>query len=203
MTLRGLAPSEQKSGTKDPLLHREEQDQRVLDRCLEGESEAFSEIIEAYKNSLYPMIYRWVGQKETAEEILQDVFLKAFRQLKKFRRESKFSTWLFQIALNRCRDFYRSQRVKKEEPLNPEMPILDTKPREDENVSAQEQFLCLRDALKSLPPIYREALSLRYLNEMTHEEIAQALGESLSNVKMRVTRGLIRLRKKFQKGRIL
>lgn len=203
MTLRGLAPSKQKSGTKDPLLHREEQDQRVLDRCLEGESEAFSEIIEAYKNSLYPMIYRWVGQKETAEEILQDIFLKAFRQLKKFRRESKFSTWLFQIALNRCRDFYRSQRVKREEPLNPEIPILDTKPREDENVSAHQEILRLREALKSLPPIYREALSLRYLNEMTHEEIAQTLGESLSNVKMRVTRGLIRLRKKFQKERSL
>lgn len=203
MTLRGLAPSKQKSGTEDHLLNREEQDQRVLDRCLEGEAEAFSEIIEAYKNSLYPMIYRWVGGKETAEEILQDVFLKAFRQLKKFRRESKFSTWLFQIALNRCRDFYRSQRVRKEEPLNPEMPILDTKPREDENVSAQEEILRLRQALKSLPPIYREALSLRYLNEMTHEEIAQALGEKLSNVKMRVTRGLIRLRKKLQEGRNL
>jgi RNA polymerase sigma-70 factor, ECF subfamily len=178
---------------------RDEQDHQILSRCLKGETEAFSQIIDAYKQSLFRLVYRWVGHPDTAEEILQDVFLKAFRQIKNFRGESKFSTWLFQIALNRCRDFYRSRKSKPEEPLAPERPLEDGGPREDEKLGALEEAGRLRRALASLPPIYREAVSLRYLSEMSNEEISQATGESLSNVKMRVARGLIKLRKNLEK----
>jgi len=178
---------------------REEQDLRILSRCLKGETEAFSQIIDAYKQPLFRLVYRWVGHPDTAEEILQDVFLKAFRQIKNFRGESKFSTWLFQIALNRCRDFYRSRRNKPEESLSLERPLEDGGPREDEKLGTQEEADRLRRALASLPPIYREAVSLRSLSEMSNEEISQATGESLSNVKMRVARGLIKLRKNLER----
>ena len=174
------------------------EDQKILGRCRNGDTEAFSGIIEAYKNPLYTLIFKWVGQKEGAEEILQEVFLKAFRQFKNFRGESKFSTWLFQIAINRCRDFYRSARVKREEALNPDLPLVDSKPKEDELLHTRREISRLRGALEDLPPIYREALALRYLNEMSIEEIAGALGEGLSNIKMRISRGLMKLREKLE-----
>jgi RNA polymerase sigma-70 factor (ECF subfamily) len=179
-------------------LQREEQDQKIIRRCLQGETEAFADIIETYKLRLYEMVYRWVGQKELSEEILQDVFLKAFRQLKNFRGESKFSTWIFQITLNRCRDFYRSKRGKKEPLSIEEISLQDTSPPSDQRAMTRQETHRLREALQMLPPIYREAISLRYLSEMSNEEIAQTLGESLSNVKMRVSRGLMKLRKKLE-----
>lgn len=177
---------------------RDEEDRKVLSRCRQGDTESFARIIEAYKTPLYHLIFKWVGHKEGSEELLQDVFLKAFRQLKNFRGESKFSTWLFQIAINRCRDYFRSPRTRREEELNPDLPLADPKPREDEMLNTQEEVSQLRRGLEALPPIYREALSLRYLSEMSHEEIAQRLGEKLSNVKMRVARGLMKLRKKLE-----
>jgi len=182
---------------------REEQDRQILSRCQQGDAEAFRGVIEAYKTPLYHFIFRWVGQQEGAEEILQDVFLKAFRQIKNFRGEAKFSTWLFQIAMNRCRDFYRSARTRKEEALDPEMPVVDSRPKEDELLQSRREIENLRSAVESLPSIYREALSMRYFAEMSIEEIAKNLGEGLSNIKMRISRGLIKLKAKLEKGALL
>ncbi|MFO1518732.1 MAG: RNA polymerase sigma factor [bacterium] len=182
--------------------NRDEEDRKILDLCREGETESFARLVEAYKTPIYGIIFRWVQEPQRAEEMTQEVFLKAFRQMKNFRGESKFSTWLFQIAVNLCRDFSRSKKVKKEESLPPEKPIEDPHPQADERVNRKEEIRLLQNALQTLAPIYREALHLRYLNEMSHEEIAQTLGESLSNVKMRVARGLIQLRKKLEENRI-
>jgi RNA polymerase sigma-70 factor (ECF subfamily) len=179
---------------------REEQDRQVLSRCREGDTEAFRDVIEAYKNPLYHLIFRWVGHQEGAEELLQDVFLKAFRQIKNFRGESKFSTWIFQIAMNRCRDFHRSARTRKEEALDPDMPLVDSRPKEDELLQSRHEITRVRSAVESLPAIYREALSMRYFAEMSIEEIAKSLGEGLSNVKMRISRGLVKLKSKLEKG---
>jgi len=176
---------------------REEADRAILKRCLQGDAESFGEIVEAYKYPIFERIYRWVGHKETAEEITQDVFMKAFRQAGNFRGESKFSTWLYQIALNRCRDFYRSAKNQREQALIPEASLESPGPPEDETASLAEDVVRLRKGLEKLPPIYREALSLRYLSEMSNEEIAKATGENLSNVKMRISRGLIKLRKQL------
>lgn len=178
---------------------REEADREVLKRCLRGETESFGEIVEAYKHSIFERVYRWVGHAETAEEITQDVFMKAFRQAGNFRGEAKFSTWLYQIALNRCRDFYRSGKSRKEQPLPPDTALESPAPLEDEKAGRAEDAARLRRALEKLPPIYREAVSLRYLDEMSNEEITKVTGESLSNVKMRVSRGLMKLREHLGK----
>ncbi len=180
---------------------RDEIDRELVRLCQEGETEAFGRLVQSYKVEIFCRIFRWVGQKELAEEIAQEVFLKAFRDLKNFRGEAKFSTWLFQIALNRCRDFWRSkQRLPPPGPALEEIQLEDLAPGADEEMERRRRVQELRQALSKLKPKYREALSLRYITGLSNSEIAELTQEGLSNVKMRVARGLSQLRKELEAG---
>jgi len=167
-----------------------------LNRVRSGEVEVFAHLVEAYKNPIYSQFFRWVGKSELAEEMTQDVFLKAYQKIHSFREDSKFSTWLFQIALNRARDFWRQQKKGISVPLDPNFL---TSKESDSDVETQNEdkreIVRLRSALEHLKPKYREALSLRFLSELSFQEIADQTGEGLSNIKMRVLRGLEALRK--------
>lgn len=182
---------------KSPSL---DPDLEALRRCRQGDRQAFAELVERHRNGVFRLIYRWVGQKELGEELAQDVFLKAFRDLSNFREESKFSTWIYQIALNRCRDHWRSQSRKPESALVhdaiPDQPSeLPSPETEVERIGDAGR---LRQALQELPGIYRDALSLRYFGESNYEEMSEISGEGVSNLKMRVARGLAQLRKKLE-----
>lgn len=179
-------------------------DSECLGRCRAGDPAAFAELVDRHKEAVYRWIYSWVGRKESAEELAQDVFLKAFRDLGNFRGDSKFSTWLHQIALNRCRDHWRS-RQRKPESLGADKVFakLESSQESAEQAAAGRQDAeALRSAMTELPDIYREAISLRFFGDLSYDEIATLLGESLSSVKMRVTRGLARLRRHW-KGEVL
>ncbi len=182
-----------------PLPQTDVQDLEIIRRCQKGEWGLFASLVDKYKRWVFSHLYRWVGQKETAEEMAQEVFLKAFQDLKNFRKQAKFSTWLFQITLNQTRDFWRSQKRKEEKRGELSAASLSNFSKEgsEDLMIVEETITQLRAVLQSIPPIYRETLSLRYLSELSLEEIAQVQGEGLSNVKMRVARGLDQLRKKF------
>ncbi|HKY64233.1 MAG TPA: RNA polymerase sigma factor [bacterium] len=175
-------------------------DLEALGRCRAGDSSAFAELVDRHKDAVYRWVYSWVGRKESAEELAQDVFLNAFRNLGNFRGDSKFSTWLHQIALNRCRDHWRSRQRKPESLVEEEYLARVESPRASSEVSAvaRQEAEALRSAMAELPDIYREALSLRFFGDLPYEEIAAMLGENLSNVKMRVMRGLAQLRRKWK-----
>ncbi len=182
-----------------PLPQTDVQDLEIIRRCQKGEWDLFASLVDKYKRWVFSHLYRWVGQKETAEEMAQEVFLKAFQDLKNFRQQAKFSTWLFQITLNQARDFWRLQkrREEKKEELSAASLSSFSKEGPEDLVFVEEAITHLRAMLQSIPSIYRETLSLRYLSELSLEEVAQVQGEGLSNVKMRVARGLTQLRKKF------
>jgi len=183
----------QKSPSQDPDLE-------ALRRCRQGEAQAFAEIVERHKNGVFRLIYRWVGQKERAEELAQDVFLKAYRDLANFREEAKFSTWIYQITLNRCRDYWRSQKRRPENSVAPEAMFAEAseEPSPETRAGTLAEAERLRRALDALPGIYRDALSLRYFGDLNYEEMAEICGEGLSNLKMRVARGLAQLRRKLE-----
>ena len=167
--------------------------------CQRGDKEPFAKLVDHYKNWIFGLIFRWVGQKEVAEEMAQEVFLKAFAQIKNFRGEAKFSSWLYQIGLNRCRDYWRSRefRQRQDKALEEiaEWPALS--PQAEDEIQLQQRQRILRRALESLPENYREALTLRYLHELSYEEMAELLGQGISNLKMRVSRGLDLLKNKL------
>ena len=175
-------------------------DLECLDRCRAGETAAFAVLVDRHKEAVFRWIYSWVGSRESAEELAQDVFLKAFRDLGNFRGDSKFSTWLHQIALSRCRDHWRSRQRKPESPVDvASMAKLESREVSAElRASTRQEGETLRCVMAELPDIYREALTLRFFGDLSYEEIAILLGESLSNVKMRVMRGLAQLRQKWK-----
>lgn len=175
-------------------------DQECLGRCRAGDRSAFAELVDRHKEVVYRWIYSWVGVAESAEELAQDVFLRAYKDLGSFRGDAKFSTWLHQIALNRCRDHWRSRRRKPESLVEEAYFATVESPRgsAESSAAAHEESEALRSALAELPDIYREALTLRFFGELPYEEIASLLGENLSSVKMRVMRGLAQLRRKWK-----
>ncbi len=175
-------------------------DQECLGRCRAGDSSAFAELVDRHKEAVYRWIYSWVGRKESAEEMAQDVFLRAYKDLGNFRGDSKFSTWLHQIAFNRCRDHWRSRQRKPESLGEEEFLAKVESPRSsaEATAAARQEAEALRSAMAELPDIYREALSLRFFGDLPYEEIAALLGENLSTAKMRVMRGLAQLRRKWK-----
>lgn len=175
------------------------EDSELINQCQGGKTDSFEPLVDRHKQKIFQNIFRWVGDRELAEEMTQDVFMKAFAEISNFRGEAKFSTWLFQIARNRCHDFWRGK--EKRHLQNKSWEDLNKKPAlspvaEQQAAQAQEVHR-IRRALNSLPQIYREAISLRYLSEMSYREISRSVNEGVSNVKMRVARGLEMLRKKI------
>ena len=174
-------------------------DSALIHRSLQGDKEAFARLVIHYQQSIYALLYRWVQDRLTAEEMTQEVFLNAYRNLASFRGEAKFSTWLTQIAINRCRDFSRKKVRQIHSSEETDINELATPSETENQLVNYEQAQSLRRALESLPTIYRETLHLRFLEEKSITEIAVILSESHSNVKMRIARGLAKLKDKWEK----
>lgn len=173
---------------------------------LAGNTQKFHELIRPYERSAYVMAFSMLKNEADAEDAAQEAFLKAYRGLRSFRAESKFSTWLMSIVMNEARNRLRSRaRVK--------MESLDESPGEERHVSPallrdwreipsetlerMEVRALLRDAIMALSPIYREVLLLREVEEMSVEESAEALGISRGAVKVRLHRARLMLQKRL------
>jgi len=184
------------------LISIDDQDLEALRRCRRGDRQAYAQLVERHKNGVFRMVFRYVGQNQRAEELTQEVFLKAYRDLEQFRGEAKFSTWLYQIALNLCRDYWRSQQRRPEQLLEPEFFVQESSSESspEERILAEREATRVRRALDSLPEIYREALTMRFFGDLSYEEMADVSGEGLSSLKMRVARGLAQLRNRLEQS---
>ena len=171
---------------------------------LAGNTHEFHDLIRPYERSAYVMALSLLKNEADAEEVAQEAFLKAFRNLSSFRAEAKFSTWLMSIVLNEARNRLRHQKVLKVESL-------DGSADEDEHVSPallrdwreipsqtlerMEVRHLLEQAVESLPVIYREVLVLRDVEELSVLETAEALSISVASVKVRLHRARIMMQK--------
>lgn len=171
-------------------------DQRVIAAVLAGETEAYAVLVERYQKPIYNLMVRMTGSTWDALDLAQETFIKAFEQLHRFRPEKRFFPWLYTIGLNHSKNFIRQRGAKQTTSLGD----CDAG-RESGNPRVEEERLCARldadrvtGALKELPFDYREAVILRYHEELTMDEIAGVLGISVSGAKMRVHRGLKKLR---------
>ena len=175
----------------------------LIRRICGGEKELFYELIQPYQRSVYLTAYGITRNQSEAEDIAQDTFLKAFRALPNFRFESRFSTWLEQIAINEGRMRLRRQRTHKSESLNEDeseeeyyIPLLLSDWREipSEALERKQVRQMLEQALLQLPDTYREVIVLRDLEEFSIAETAQMLGLTITNVKTRLLRARLKLR---------
>lgn len=164
---------------------------------LEGDVSKYSWFIDKYKGMAFSIAYRIVNNREDAEEIVQDSFLKAFRSLKKFRRDSKFSTWFYRIVVNTSLSRVRTVPPKRDslDENEPEEAAPENVGPVYRNLELSEQKALVNEALNKLNTEDRLLLTLYYLNENSIEEIAEITGIVGENIKMKLHRARNRMYK--------
>lgn len=181
-------------------------DAQKIASILAGNTQEFHDLIRPYERNVYVMALSVLKNEADAEEVAQETFLKAFRNLGSFRAESKFSTWLLSITLNEARNRLRRKNTVRMESLDapPEeqqhvTPAILTDWREipSETLERKEVRLMLQQAITALPDIYREVLLLRDVEELSVIESAEALGITEASVKVRLHRARLMLQKKL------
>jgi RNA polymerase sigma-70 factor (ECF subfamily) len=177
-------------------------DKEIVERFNSGDNSVFSVLADRYLNKAYQIAYGILGNKQDAEEVSQDVFLRIYKALPKFRGDAEFSTWMYRIAVNLAKNKYRwnkSRGSKKnisiqaslgndEDSFSLEDRISDESPLPDEKVELSEFEQNIMDEIEELPELYREALILRNVEEMSYEDIAKVLGCKLGTIKSRIAR---------------
>lgn len=176
----------------------------LIERVLGGEKELFYELVQPYERGVFLAALSVLGNPADAEEIAQEAILKAFRNLKDFRGEAKFSTWLIRIALNEARMRQRrtlrvpfdslDETQEDEEGFEIRHTLADWRELPAEAVERAEVRRELARALEALPAKYREVLLMRDVQQMSIEETAEALGISRGLVKTRLFRARIQMR---------
>jgi RNA polymerase sigma-70 factor (ECF subfamily) len=178
----------------------------MIASILAGDRELYHQLIQPYELSVYRMAMSFVKNETEAEDVAQEAFLKAFRDLASFRGESKFSTWLISITLNEARRRLRRQNTMRIESLDepPEeggkvSPALlrDWREIPSEALERKEVRTLLQEAIGHLSPIYREVLVMRDIEDLSTEETAGALAISVASVKVRLHRVRIKLQKEL------
>ncbi len=158
-----------------------DEDLNLITRTEAGEREAFNDLVRKYQKPLYALLYRMVGNREDASDLLQKAFVKAFTGLKSFERRSTFKTWLYQIAINLAKNVYRDRARIEQVPIDD--VIIRRNPRTVENLIVNENRQLLRQALAGLPEKQRITLMLRVQEEKKFEEIAAIMECSLGTAK--------------------
>lgn len=159
----------------------------------QGDTDAFSQLVRLHEAAIRRLATGFLGDFSEAEDAAQEVFIKAFKNLGRFRGDSAFSTWLHQITVNHCKDLLRARKRRGWLPWNsreddqvPDSESLSTAP--DEATRNPEAGVLLRQLLKGLPVDYRSVLLLRELQGLSYMEIAETLGISQDAVKARLRR---------------
>jgi RNA polymerase sigma-70 factor (ECF subfamily) len=169
-----------------------EDDRQAVEACQQGEREAFDRLVERYQRDVYRLCYRYVNNHQDANDMAQEVFLKAYRALPGFRGDSAFSTWLYRIAVNTCLNF-RSARRPPQEELSEH--LADGGAGIADRMQEDERSAQVREAVCRLPEKQRATLILKVYHDLTHEEVARVLGASVGTVKANLFHALGNLRK--------
>jgi len=185
------------------LTEREDQkrlsERELVTRCLNGDMEAFGALFERYERSIYRYAYHLLGDRDEADDVKQDTFVKAYRALPGFRGECALQTWLLKIAGNLCRDRHKLRARRQEVALIPEIEcdLPSSGEHDGDPVRLLERKdLCatVQRVLAGMPEHRRELIVLRDLEGLSYPEIAQALNCSVAGVKLR----LFRARRNFK-----
>ena len=187
--------------TKNPEQHEPEDDLVLVDRVVYGDRRAFETLLRVHERRVFRVTLAILGNAEDAEEAMQDAFVKAFRHIDQFRRESRFTTWLTRIAVNEAlqKRQTRKSTVSLDEISEAEFKVLPHRSQQwhedpEKLYGKQEVRIMVEDAIRSLPPIYRETFVLRDVEGLRAEEAAEVLGLTLAAIKSRLLRARLLMR---------
>ncbi|MGI5839814.1 MAG: RNA polymerase sigma factor [bacterium] len=168
-------------------------DEAIIRNCLAGDKEAFSLLVDRYKKPVFVFIYRMVQQREEADDLAQETFIRAYTNLWRYNSAYKFSTWLFQIAKNLCIDSLRRRPVLLPEP---EAEGRTAAPVTPEGEVLREEMRCeLAAAVAGLPPQQKACIILYHYDGLSYQETAEQLGLPLQTVKNSLFRAREKLRR--------
>jgi len=171
------------------------QDQIIIQQILEGDTKAFAVLVDRYKDLVFTLAIQMLKNREEAEEVSQDTFIKVFKKLKNFKGDSKFSTWIYRIGYNTCLDRIKSNKRKQNTVAINEFTTHEVKTLDNalSIMEAQESKQTIQDCLQMLPADDCALLTLYYFEELSLEEIGKVIGVKANNVKVK----LFRSRKKL------
>ena len=186
-----MAKSNRISMVDLPLDSNPVDEYALIDRFQCGEREVFNELIVRYQGKIYGLVYKHVPNPETAKDLCQEIFIKAYQALPSFKRESAFYSWIYRIAINRCIDFIRQQKRKRTvsfDELHPtisddELIFNDSTPRPPDQAESSELGQIIGKAVSQLPPGQQRVFNLRYHEGLQLKEIAARLDRSEGTIK--------------------
>lgn len=173
---------------------RAAQDERIVRDVLRGDHDAFARIVARYQRLVAGVAWRYGVRREEIEDVVSEVFFKAYRNLHRYRPDHPFSTWLYRLSANHVVDHGRRERRRLAATELPEQ-LRDARPGPDERAERDERSTQVRQALGELKPRYREVMFLVYIEGLPVEETARVLGVPQGTVKSRLLRGRAALRK--------
>jgi len=177
-------------------------DTELIRKILQGEQALFAQLVERYQNYVFTLVLRFTDNREDAEEISQDIFVKAYRSLADFRGESKFSTWLYTIVRTSCITFLRKKKLDITS-IDDERTFVQLESRESafsaNTIEQRSRHAMVNEAIRMLSPDDAQLLSLFYKGEQSLEEIGKIMHLDPNTVKVKLHRARHRLKDKMEK----
>ena len=178
-------------------------DQELVQKTLEGDTDAFSVLVQRYQKQIYSLTYRLTNDPEDARDLAQEVFIHIFRVLDKFDQDRKFFSWMYKVATNVCYNALR--RSKKDQAVALDDKVIEITPFVASSEALPEEYYerretqeLVRKAVAQLPEKYRLPLVLRYLEDMSYKEIAEHMELPVTTIETRLYRGKSLLQKRLQ-----
>jgi RNA polymerase sigma-70 factor, ECF subfamily len=178
--------------------------QRIKE-VLKGDQNAYSEVVELYKDKVYQICYRMLGNRHEAEDMAQEAFVRAYVNIQSFNINLKFSTWLYRIATNLCidrirkkkPDYYLDAEIAGTDGLDMYSQVASDSPGPETEVESLELQDTIQAEIMKLPEKYRSVIILKYIEELSLKEISEILDMPIGTIKTRIPRGREALRKQL------
>jgi len=174
-------------------------EQLILEFQETSDTEIFEAIVSRYKNPLFNFVFRFLGDRDATSDVVQETFIKVYRNKDSYKTFAKFSTWIYTIAGNLAKTELQRRKRKNQISINSwgedeeTMDLPDGGPLPDRLVDSGIKNKMIQEALLKLPEVYREMIILRDIQEMSYEEIAEMMEISIGTVKSRINRGRAQL----------
>jgi RNA polymerase sigma-70 factor (ECF subfamily) len=184
-------------------MHTELTDTEIIRRILQGDQAIFATLVQRYQQYVFTLVLRFTDSREDAEEISQDVFVKAYRSLADFRGDAKFSTWLYTVVRTSCITFLRKKRLDTTSIDNERIALQLENKESGFNANIIEQksrHAMINGAIRLLSPDDSQLITLFYKGEQSLEEIGKIMGLEPNTVKVKLHRARNRLREKIEKN---
>lgn len=192
-------------------LNKKSEINSIIEKALQGDENAYTKLLQRYKNGIFKMIYQMIKNKEETEDIVQETFIKAFNSLHSYNNKFAFSTWLYKIAYNHCIDTLRKKKLKTQSLDKPielkegsvKFQIKDERYNPESSVILDEKKNNIDITIKSLPAKYKKVILYRHNLDKSYQEISEELKIPIGTVKARIFRARELLKKKLKEEHYL